>query len=168
MSQDIHKLEQIFRKYRPGLVAFAITLVGNPDDAEEIVQDVFLAFWNGGQFREVQDGNSLKSYLFTSVKNKSLNHIRKSKVDYSDLPEDDLYMDSGATILEEISLKETQAKLTYLIEKLPEKCRQVFIMSRTYELSHKEIAQILDISPKTVENQVAIALKYLRQFFPKD
>jgi len=168
LNQDIHQLETIFRKFRPGLVAFALTLVNNTDDAEEIVHDVFLSYWNGGQFREIQDENSLKSYLFTSVRNKSLNHIRKSKVDYSDLPDDDIYLDKDPGIVETIAAKEIQERLAFLIEKLPKKCRQVFIMSRNYELTHKEIAELLDITPKTVENQISIALKFLRTYFPRD
>lgn len=168
MNQDIHQLETVFRKFRPGLVAFANTLVNNPDDAEEIVHDVFLSYWNGGQFREIKDDNSLKSYLFTSVRNQSLNHIRKSKVDYNDLPDNDIYMDTDPGIVETIAAKEIQEKLAFLIEKLPGKCRQIFIMSRNYELSHKEIADLLDITPKTVENQISIALKFLRNYFPRD
>ncbi len=168
MNQDIQQLESVFRKFRPGLVAFAITLVNNPDDAEEIVHDVFLSYWNGGQFREIHEENSLKSYLFTSVRNRSLNHIRKSKVDYNDLPEDDIYVDSDPGIVEALELKHVQEKLAFLIEKLPTKCRQIFMMSRNYELSHKEIAEILDITPKTVENQISIALKFLRIYFPRN
>ncbi len=168
MKQDIQQLETVFRKFRPGLFAFANSLVNNADDAEEIVHDVFLSYWNGGLFREIQEDNALKSYLFTSVRNRSLNHIRKSKVDYSDLPDDDVYLDSDPTIVETIALKEVQDKLNFLIDKLPSKCRQVFIMSRTYELSHKEIAELLDITPKTVENQISIALKFLRKYFPRN
>ena len=168
MNQDIHQLETVFRKFRPGLVAYANTIVNNADDSEEIVHDVFLSYWNGGQFREIQDDNSLKSYLFTSVRNRSLNHIRKSKVDYNDLPDNDIYIDTDPGIVEFIAVKEIQEKLNYLIEQLPTKCRQVFIMSRNYELSHKEIAELLDITPKTVENQISIALKFLRNYFPKN
>jgi RNA polymerase sigma-70 factor, ECF subfamily len=167
LSKETHQLEHIFKKYRPGLVSFAITIVHNVDDAEEIVHDVFLSYWNGGSYRDIQEGAALKSYLFTSVKNRSLNHLRKSKVGFNDLPEDDLYVDNSPAVTEQIVAKEAQERLSYLIETLPEKCRQIFILSRTYELSHKEIAELLDISPKTVENQVAIALKYLRNYFPR-
>lgn len=168
MNQDNHQLETVFRKFRPGLVAYANTIVNNADDSEEIVHDVFLSYWNGGQFREIQDENSLKSYLFTSVRNRSLNHIRKSKVDYNDLPDNDIYLDTDPGIVETIAVKEIQEKINYLIDQLPTKCRQVFIMSRNYELSHKEIAELLDITPKTVENQISIALKFLRNYFPRN
>ena len=168
MNQDIQQLETVFRKFRPGLVAYANTIVNNADDSEEIVHDVFLSYCNGGQFREIQDDNSLKSYLFTSVRNRSLNHIRKAKVDYNDLPDNDIYLDTDPGIVEAIAVKEIQEKLNYLIDQLPTKCRQVFIMSRNYELSHKEIAELLDITPKTVENQIAIALKFLRNYFPRN
>jgi RNA polymerase sigma-70 factor (ECF subfamily) len=167
LTKETLHLEQIFRKYRPGLVSFAMTLVHNIDDAEEIVHDVFLAYWNGGQYRDIQEGPALKSYLFTSVKNRSLNHLRRSKLVHNDLPEQDLYIDKSPGVTEQIVAKEAQERIALLIDRLPEKCRQIFIMSRTYELSHKEIAEILDITPKTVENQISIALKFMRHYFPR-
>ena len=94
--------------------------------------------------------------------------MRKSKVDFTDLPADESAISVSSTIIEEISRKEIQEKLHLLIEQLPKKCRQIFIMSRTYEMSHKEIAEILDISAKTVENQIGIALKFLRIHIPRN
>lgn len=165
MSQSIQDFEVIFRQYHPGLLAFAQSILHNIEDAEEIVHDVFLGYWNDGKFRELQDDNSLKGYLFRAVKNRSLNHIRKNKIETSDLPEDstDISLDPG--IEQQIEVQQIQDRVNTLIEQLPKKCRQIFIMSRSYEMSHKEIAEIMDITPKTVENQISIALKFLRPFF---
>jgi len=70
-------------------------------------------------------------------------------------------------ILREIEGREVEQKIHKIIDELPDKCRQIFIMSRVYELSHKEIATILEVSPKTVENQVGLALKFIRKYFPR-
>jgi RNA polymerase sigma-70 factor (ECF subfamily) len=59
--------------------------------------------------------------------------------------------------------QETQQHINRLIEQLPTKCKQVFLLSRMFDLSYKEIAEIMDISTKTVENQIGIALKYLKE-----
>lgn len=161
MAKDISTFEKLFYKYRPGLVAFAGSIIQNSDDAEEIVHDVFLAIWNQGEQRQIEEAG-MKSYLFTSVKNRCLNHIRKSKLDYSDLTDDLPTPDQSPGVVAQMEAKEAEAKVHFLIDQLPTKCKQIFIMSRLYELSHKEIAEVLELSPKTIENQVSIALKYLK------
>jgi RNA polymerase sigma-70 factor (ECF subfamily) len=65
--------------------------------------------------------------------------------------------------LEHLEAKESTAKINQLIDKLPTKCKQVFLFSRMHELSYKEIAELMDISPKTVENQIGLALKFLKE-----
>ncbi len=168
MSDSLTHFEEIFRKYRPGLVAFAVTIIHNSNEAEEVVHDVFISYWNGGEYRNIQNDAALKSYLFRAVKNRSLNQLRKAKVDYTDLPADESVISVSPSVIEELSTKEIKQKVHALIEQLPKKCRQIFIMSRTYEMSHKEIAEILNISTKTVENQIGIALKFLRVHIPRD
>jgi RNA polymerase sigma-70 factor (ECF subfamily) len=65
--------------------------------------------------------------------------------------------------MDKMQARETEGKIQLLIEMLPNKCRQVFLLSRIHELSYKEIAEIMDITPKTVENQIGLALKFLKQ-----
>ena len=65
--------------------------------------------------------------------------------------------------LDQMEAKESSEKITALIDKLPTKCKQVFLFSRVHELSYKEIAELMDISPKTVENQIGLALKFLKE-----
>ncbi len=164
MTTSTLNFEQIFRKYRPGLLAFANSILNNIDDAEEVIHDVFIAFWNQGSLRDIEE-SGVKSYLFTSVKNRSLNHIKKAKLNYTDLPEYVDFVDLSPNVLREIEGREVEQRIHKIIDELPEKCRQIFIMSRVYELSHKEIATILEVSPKTVENQVGLALKFIRKYF---
>jgi RNA polymerase sigma-70 factor (ECF subfamily) len=81
----------------------------------------------------------------------------------TDLPEDSsAFKEVDNSVLENIEAKQVQERITILIEHLPKKCRQIFLMSRVYELSHKEIAELMDITPKTVENQIGLALKFLK------
>jgi len=168
LSHSIQDFEVIFRQYHPGLLAFAQSILHNIEDAEEIVHDVFLGYWNEGKFRELQDDNSLKGYLFRAVKNRSLNQIRKNKIEMADLPEDSTDISLDPSIEQQLEIQQIQEKVNTLIDQLPKKCRQIFIMSRNYEMSHKEIAEIMDITPKTVENQISIALKFLRPYFKRD
>jgi len=165
LSHSTQDFEVIFRQYHPGLLAFAQSILHNIEDAEEIVHDVFIGYWNEGKFRELQDENSLKGYLFRAVKNRSLNHIRKNKIETSDLPEDSSGIVLDPNVEQQLEVQEIHEKVNTLIDQLPKKCRQIFIMSRTYEMSHKEIGEIMDITPKTVENQISIALKFLRPYF---
>lgn len=166
MTQDGLTFEELFRKFRPGLIAFATSIIGKSNDAEEIVHDVFIAIWNQNDNRLESAG--IKSYLFTSVKNRCLNFIKKAKLDYTDLTEDAPVFDSAVNAHSKLEAKETESKIHALIDMLPTKCKQIFLMSRMYELSYKEIALILDISPKTVENQISIALKFLKENYSKN
>ena len=166
MAQDLVAFEQLFRKFRPGLVAFATSIIGRSNDAEELVHDVFIAIWN----RESNDldPNGIKSYLFTSVKNRCLNFIKKSKLDVTDINEEAPVFDANVNAHTSMVAKESEKRIHLLIDQLPKKCKQVFLMSRIYELSYKEIAEILEITPKTVENQISIALKFLKENFNKN
>jgi RNA polymerase sigma-70 factor (ECF subfamily) len=162
LTQSTSQFEQVFRKFRPGLISFARSIIHNEQDAEEVVHDVFMAYWYAGNVRDIEE-TGLKSYLFTSVRNRSLNCLRKKRFDMTDLPEDSsAFKEVDNSVLENIEAKQVQERITILIEHLPKKCRQIFLMSRVYELSHKEIAELMDITPKTVENQIGLALKFLK------
>lgn len=153
--------ESFYKRFRPGLVHFATGIVNNADDAEEIVQDMFLAIWHKQDQLVIDE--SLKNYMFTGVKNRCLNHIKKAKLPFADMPDDFAIPSLDANVMDKLQAKETEGKIQILIDMLPNKCRQVFIFSRIHELSYKEIASIMDISPKTVENQIGLALKFLKE-----
>jgi RNA polymerase sigma-70 factor, ECF subfamily len=160
-SNSLEAFERFYRRFRPGLVHFASGIVQNADDAEEIVQDMFLAVWNKQEQLVFED--SLKNYMFTGVKNRCLNHIKKARLPFSDMPDDFAAPSLDANVMDKMQARETEGKIQLLIEMLPNKCRQVFLLSRIHELSYKEIAEIMDITPKTVENQIGLALKFLKQ-----
>ncbi|MFM1792525.1 MAG: hypothetical protein RLZZ252_879 [Bacteroidota bacterium] len=154
------KFEQLFRKYRTGMLHFAISIIGNVEDAEEVVNDIFINIWD--KQTELKEELGIKSYLFRSVKNRSLNKIRSNKSPFETMSEEIPLAGSLTTGLDNMQFAETRDKVQYFVDKLPTRCRQVFLLSRVHELSHKEIAELMDISVKTVENQMGFALKFLR------
>ena len=151
--------EELYKQFQPSLLNFAIYLTGSRPDALEIVNDVFLNVWDKRENLDLDD--SLKGYLFSSVKNRTINFHKKKRLKVvQDLPNDrvsDFSADRG--LLE----KEQSQIMLDILESLPPKCRQVFVMSRIDCLSYKEIAELMDISVKTVEGQMSKALKVFRK-----
>jgi len=161
VNNTLEDFEKLYRRFRTGLVHFAMGIIGSAPDAEEIVQDMFMAVWQKKEQFSFDD--SLKNYMFTGVKNRCLNHIKKAKLPYSDMPDEFPVASLDANVVDKLQARETEAKVQLLINMLPMKCKQVFLLSRIHELSYKEIALVMDITPKTVENQIGIALKFLKQ-----
>lgn len=135
------------------------------EDADEIVNDTFLAIWEKKDQLILDD--SLKSYLYTTVKNKSLNWLKKRKVELTELDSNFDLADSNTSAIEILQAKETEAAIFELIEKLPNKCKQIFVLSRKEQLPNKEIAAILELSEKTIENQITIAIKMIKNGLKK-
>jgi RNA polymerase sigma-70 factor, ECF subfamily len=152
---------QLFSDYYVNLCRFAYTYVKDADISEEIVQEMFIALWE--QRDTLNITTSIRSFLYTSAKNRSLNHIRNSQTRIRH--EDEFAREQTSKVSHIINFCE-QEELTYLIDQaiteLPEQCRIIFEMNRNQNHTYKEIAQQLNISPKTVENQMSIALKKLR------
>ncbi len=155
--------EEIYKKYRPALMQFAYSITRSVSDAEEVVNDVFIAIWERHQ--DLLGMESLKSYLFRSVKNRCLNQISRNRLPFDEMKEEMPVPSKDHNALEHMVAKESGARITELIDKLPTKCKQVFLFSRVHELSYKEIAELMDISPKTVENQIGLALKFLKEHY---
>lgn len=156
------EFEKVFREQFTPLTNLAFTMVKNDDVAKDIVQQVFLRFW---QIRgETTIQNSIKSYLYRAVVNTSLNHIAREKrftsievqrVEPASDMEDGMLAEQKKTA---IDLKVRQA-----INELSPVCREVFQLSRFSDLTNKEIASELNISVKTVEKHISKALKRLRE-----
>ena len=158
---DQTAFELLFHFYYPGLVLYAMQFTADEADAEEIVQDFFVRFWERHQ--QLTPCDSLKSYFFSSVKNGSLDFLKHQKIEKQYISEmielsghhlaydPDLYVES-----------DLQEKLKKGIGLLPEKCREIFVMSRIRGLKNEEIAAELNVSKRTVETQISKALKVLR------
>jgi RNA polymerase sigma-70 factor, ECF subfamily len=152
----------IFDQYYRPLVLFAMKYVGDVEDAKEIVQDVFVRLWIKRAALQVH--TSLKMYLYQSVRNACLNHLEANKVverRMKGYTQDETYSDNA---LEKMIVAEQEELLMAAIDRLPQKCREIFLLSRIEKISNNAIASRLNISIKTVETQISIALKRLSEW----
>lgn len=159
---DEAAFEKAFRIYAKPLHAYGYTLLNNSHIAEEMIQDLFLKIWE--QRGVLQIHTSLKAYLYRSLHNDCMNHLRHVKVkkSYEATVNKDGPGVKQHQPINRLEVKEIQQKLSSGLSKLPEACRTVFHLSRFEHLTYKEIASQLGISVKTVENQMGKAFKILR------
>lgn len=163
---SIDEFKEIFLEFYPGLCLYASKFVGDINISKDIAQDVLTQFW--AENEKLRDKNLTKPYLYKSVKNQSLNYIkrekRKSGLDEilnTNKTEFDLADKSDTISL--ISLKQLQTDLEDAVKDLPEQRQIIFRMSRFEQMKHKEIAAELKISPKTVETQIYRSLIFLQK-----
>ncbi|MDA9774081.1 RNA polymerase sigma-70 factor [Saprospiraceae bacterium] len=160
-KQSEHAAELLFKKYYSQVCYAVYRIIPETSTSEDIAQDVFLEIWRKRETIDIT--SSVKAYLKRAGVNKALNYIRsKKKVKFEN---DDSYEMQNLSINdhgENVEVLDLQSIIDKAIDSLPERCRIVFSLSRFEELSYKEIAGKLDISVKTVENQIGKALKILR------
>ncbi|MFA6677408.1 MAG: RNA polymerase sigma-70 factor [Bacteroidales bacterium] len=158
---DQTAFELLFKHYYPGLLVFATQITLDKEEAIEIVQDFFVNFWT--KHATLKNEKSIKSYLFTSIKNRSINFLKKQKYNER-IIQDMTYLSENSPLYEpDIFVEsELQQKIKDAIDKLPKRCGEIFVMSRIEGLSNDEIANKLSISKRTVETHISKALKVLR------
>jgi RNA polymerase sigma-70 factor (ECF subfamily) len=159
-DNELIAFEKFYRRFHPSLMAFATYLMRSEQNAQEVVNDVFLNIWDKRDVLILDD--SLKSYLFQSTKNRSINHLKKNNRSFLQI-EDEEQISISPDVLSQMEEKDNEDRLFILINQLPPKCRQVFSMSRLDDLSYREISELMEISTKTVENQMTKALKFFRK-----
>ncbi len=161
-SGDQAAFELVFRYYYPGLVIFASQFTLDTSSAEEIVQDFFVRVWE--KRSGLLSSNSLKSYFFTSVRNRCFNFLKRKKVELEVIGElqalanEHLLFDPDIYVASEL-----QEKIRQAVDALPERCREIFVMSRFKGMKNDEIAENLNLSKRTVETQISNALAFLRR-----
>lgn len=157
---DVKTFELIFSSYYKALVNYANTILNDADEAEDIVQQVYIMLWEKRLVLEVH--TSLRAFLYKSVYNACLNKIKQQKVrsEYAKV----VQLNSNIEYQhEKLVEKELQKKIDDAIDLLPEQCSKIFKMSRFEQLKYQEIADQLGLSIKTIENQMGKALKILRE-----
>lgn len=156
-QKNLQHFESLFRELFKPLCSFAMKYVKDLDDAKGLVHEAFVTVWE--KFDSLPENTNYRSYLYTAVRNRSLNFIRdrKKQVDLSLIPEERLAEETNA-----LEVSELELEIEIGIQSLPEKCREVFEMNRREGLKYAQIADTLGISLKTVEAQMSKALSVLR------
>lgn len=164
---DLRAFEGLFHRNYPGMMAYAASLLKQVELAEEVVQDVFYNIWKNREGLRIQ--KSLKSYLYRAVYNQAMMELRKTRREVK-LDQDLATVAPGDhwDPFRQLSFKETSGELEEALARLPEKTRQIFIMSRQEGLRYKEIAEKMSVSVKTVEAHMSKALKALKQGIKKE
>jgi RNA polymerase sigma-70 factor (ECF subfamily) len=158
---DQDALKEFYQLHFFKLYQFAYSFVHSKEASEEIVNDVFLAVWQ--KKHTLSTINNIQVYLYVSVKNASLNYLRKNNL-FTPVSIDDLNVDHFPLVADPellLSQRELQQQIREAIEQLPPRCRLIFKLVKEDGLSYKQVAAILDISAKTVDSQLCLALKKL-------
>lgn len=162
-QHDDKAFEQVFKTYYAELCGYAQKFLDDLDMAEEIVQELFCHIWDKRNALAIQD--TLRAYLFRSVRNRCLNYFRHIKIREAHQQEviAQNYITDNHTAHEAIKALELDEKINAVIDQLPPQCRQVFTMNRFEGKKYKQIADELQISQKAVEAHISKALKTLRE-----
>lgn len=151
-------IEKVFVEHYRALCLYALHYVNHLDISEDLVQDCFCKLWE--QPDRVRHEEAVRAYLFRMVRNACMDYVRKNtEQNYEVLPSD------LEGVLDEVECEEQarkEARLWEAIDRLPDRCRKIFLMNKRDGMKYKEIAQALGLSVNTVENQVIKALKRLR------
>ena len=165
-ANDEKALQSIFDRYYKYLVVTAYRLINDDHQARDIVQDVFFNLWK--KRAAIQPNTSLKAYLRQAVVNRTIDIIRSRKrMAYQEDMGSFQKPSLEASAQQQLEEQDLQLVLQQAINQLPERCREIFALSRFEHKSHKEIAETLNISVKTIENQMTKALKIIRATIEK-
>ncbi|MDP1802844.1 MAG: RNA polymerase sigma-70 factor [Bacteroidota bacterium] len=158
MSKSVSEFEDLFISNYNTMCNIARNIIKDSDGAQDIVQEVFIKLWD--KKTALLEISNVKGYLFRATTNASINYLSQNKKIIS-------LETSGVTLSinpdETITTKELEAKIQYALDRLPPKCKAIFILSRFEGMKYAEIAEHLDISEKTVKNQMLIALNKMRE-----
>ena len=163
---DMKTFEQLYKELFPGLYRFALKIIGDSFVSEEIVQDFFIKIWNDRQ--KIVIRGSVRNYFYTAIHHSSINAaIEKNalKNNVNRYPSDALLqkiqnvLSIDDSIIDNIEAKEKEQEILKQIDKLPQHCRTIFLMSRNENKTNKEIAVLLGLSENTVRTQLYRALE---------
>lgn len=160
-SGDKEALTELYNKFWQLLFVSSYNVVKDKELCEDIIQDIFMNIWNNREKLEINI--SLKGYLYACARYQVFNHFKKNKdkihVEFFDDLDKRFQHSTPET---QMMHEELVQQISSIVDTLPEKCQLVYKLSRDEQLSHKEIAERLDISIKTVENHITKALQVIR------
>ncbi len=159
---DVKAFKELFLIMHPLLSRHLYKLTSRPELSEELANDIFVSFWKNRA--QVEITTSLKAYLYRAATNKAYDFYRKKerRPDIGSLESSLEVLKSGNSAEDKVQFSETEHKILACVEKLPERCKLIFTLSRFSHYPRKKIAEELDISIKTIENQMTKALKLMK------
>lgn len=162
---DVRAFHNVFSEYYGQVKQFSYFVLKDMDAAEDVAQEVFIKIWTGrGVLPEVRN---FRNYLFQISKNAVIDHIRKESAMV--LRNNDFagrFFAGDDSFENDFIARETQGAIDEIVENMPPKRREVFILNRVQGKSNDEIAELLGLSKKTVENHLHLALKELKEKLP--
>ncbi|WP_231635063.1 RNA polymerase sigma-70 factor [Pedobacter sp. PACM 27299] len=160
-SYDDAAFEQLFKLHYKALHAYAFVILKDHDTAEEMVQGMFMKFWEKREMLQIS--TSVKAYLYKCIHNDCLNYLKHEKIKFKHQEHTmNNVFASSEPASAKVEMNDLKNNLSIAMNELPEQCRTIFQMSRFEELKYREIADQLGLSIKTVENQMGKALRILR------
>ena len=154
-------LEELFNYYYPRLYNFSRSFLKIEDGIDDILQEVFVKIWQNR--KSIKNSATFNSYIFTITRNLLLNELR-SRLNKQKIKEEvsKLSVAPEYSLMEQIEYKDLKEKVDNIVNELPKRQKEIFVLSRTQGLSHKEIAEKLKISTKTVEYHISLAVRFLK------
>lgn len=157
-------LDEIYNRYHKKIFGFALSYLKNEEDAYDVVQEVFINLWNNRS--SLKKGSRVEPFIFTATKNAVISLFRKRATERKYLEYlGKVVISNNLGTNEQTDFSFLEDLYETLISQLPEKRKEIFILSRKKGLSNKDIARQLGISEKTVENQITKALAFFKEHF---
>nr|WP_319998712.1 RNA polymerase sigma-70 factor [uncultured Draconibacterium sp.] len=161
-QDDEASLEKLFNHYYPRLFNFSKSILKLEDGIDDILQEVFVKIWKNR--KNINSAATFNSYIFIITRNLLLNELRR-QLSFQNTKEEvkRLSLANEYSLSEQIDYQELKEKIDAFVEELPDRQKEVFLLSRSEGLSHKEIAEKLGIKPKTVEYHITLAVRCLKE-----
>ncbi len=156
--------DEIYKRYAHKMYIYAHNVVGKKQACDDMIQNIYLDVWRKRKENKI---NNLSAYLFRAIKYQIFNYIRSNTISNENLTRLSLIQDS-ADCNNSLEYEELERKIKNCIDKLPDRCKHIFLLSRFENKTNKEIAKELDISVQGVKNQISKALKIIRKKLSTD
>jgi RNA polymerase sigma-70 factor (ECF subfamily) len=161
-ADNMFAFDTLYKKYSRRVFKFAVSILKSADESENIVQDVFLKLWENRH--EIEKSSSVKSYVFTVTYNSAISLLRKKTSEKRFMEYlKTLQHPDHESVIPQIEYNEFSAKLVQIINALPVRQKEIYLLQREEGLKYQEIAEKLNISVNTIETHMSRALKTIRE-----